>query len=99
VSISEKQKRYLRGLAHAIKPVVMVGQSGLSEAVLAELGQALDAHELVKVKVRVGEREARAELIGSLASATGADLIQTIGQMAVLFRRNTKKPKIALPGA
>jgi len=99
VYLSEKQKRYLRGLAHSLKPVVMVGQSGLSEAVLVELGLALDAHELVKVKVRTGDRNERSGLIDTLVEATGAELVQTIGQMAVLFRRNTEKPKIALPGA
>jgi len=99
VSLSEKQKRHLRGLAHALKPVVMVGQTGLSEAVLGELGQALDAHELVKVKVRTGDRNERSGQIGTLVETTGAELVQTIGQIVVLFRRNTDKPKIALPGA
>ena len=94
--LSDKQIRHLKGLAHHLKPVVRVGQHGLRDSVLAELEGALDAHELVKVKV-VAEKAGRIEIIGQLIEATGAELIQHIGQIAVLFRRNTQKPKVVLP--
>ena len=94
--LSDKQIRHLKGLAHHLKPVVRVGQHGLRDSVLAELEGALDAHELVKVKI-VAEKAGRIEVIGQLTEATGAELIQHIGQIAVLFRRNTQKPKVVLP--
>ena len=94
--ISDRQKRHLRGLGHHLKPVVWVGQHGLTEAVLTEVGIALDAHELIKVKI-AAERDERRAIAEQICSATGAESIHSIGQMIVLFRRNTKKPKIALP--
>lgn len=94
--LSDKQIRHLKGLAHHLKPVVRVGQHGLRDSVLAELEGALDVHELVKVKI-VAEKAGRIEIIGQLIEATGAELIQHIGQIAVLFRRNTQKPKVVLP--
>lgn len=96
-SLSNSQIRYLRSLAHALKPVVMVGQHGLRESVMDEIGIALDHHELIKVKVSVGDKEERDALIAVITSQTGAELVQRIGNMAVLFRRNRKKPKIVLP--
>ncbi len=96
MSLSDKQIRHLRSLAHHLKPVVRVGQHGVHDSVLEELTQALDAHELIKVKI-VADKTGRREIIERLTTASGATLIQHIGQMAVLFRRNDKKPKIALP--
>jgi RNA-binding protein len=95
--LSDSQRRHLRGLAHHLKPVVMVGQDGLKDSVLTELDAALTAHELVKVKVAAGDREQRAGMVAELVAASGAELVQSIGHMATLFRRNLKKPKIALP--
>ncbi len=97
--LSDNQRRHLRGLAHHLRPIVMVGQDGLKDSVLAELDAALTAHELVKVKVAAADREQRAGMIAELAAASGAELVQSIGHMATLFRRNSKKPKIALPRA
>lgn len=99
MALSNPQKRHLRSLAHSLKPVVMIGQHGIRDSVLEELGVALDAHELIKVRVSAADREDRANMIEQLISASGAELVQTIGHIAVLFRRNTKKPKIALPSA
>ncbi len=98
MTLTPAQIRHLRGLAHGLKPVVMIGQHGLREAVLEELGIALDHHELVKVKVSVGDRDARDAVIDTLLARTGAELVQRIGNMAVLFRRNPKRPRITLPG-
>ncbi len=74
----------------------MVGQHGLNDNILTEVGIALDAHELIKVKI-AAERDERAEITQSIIAHSGAELVQTIGQMSVLFRRNEKKPKIQLP--
>jgi RNA-binding protein len=99
MSLTDKQRRHLRGLAHPLKPVVIVGQAGVTAPVLAEIGAALDVHELVKVKVNAGDRETRAAMIERILGETGADPVQRIGQILVLFRRNAEKPKVTLPAA
>ena len=91
IDITEKQKRWLKGEAHHLKPVVMIGQAGLTEAVLAELELALDHHELLKVKVNAGDRDERDAIIAPMVERTGAALINRIGNVAVLFRANPKK--------
>lgn len=97
MKLSEPQKRHLKGLAHHLKPVVIVGQAGVTEGVLEETGVALDAHELIKVKVNAGDREQRDAMIQTIAEATGAVFIHRIGHIAIFFRRNSRKPKVALP--
>ena len=99
MALSNPQKRHLRSLAHHLKPVVMIGQHGMKDSILDELELALDAHELIKVRVSAEDREDRTDMINQLVEASGAELVQTIGHIAVLFRRNKKKPKIALPSA
>ncbi|MEM9172709.1 MAG: ribosome assembly RNA-binding protein YhbY [Pseudomonadota bacterium] len=96
--LTDKQKRHLRSLAHPLKPIVIIAGNGLSESVLAALNEALDHHELVKVSVRVGDRDARAEVISAMESTTGATCVQSIGNAAVLFKRNNQAPKISLGG-
>ncbi len=83
-------KKKLKAYAHNLKPVVIIGQAGLTDAVLAETVIALDHHELIKVKIRA-ERDERKEICRQLCVKTGADLIQTIGQIGVLYRLNPKK--------
>ena len=96
MSLSNAQKRHLRSLAHHLDPVVRVGQHGVTEGVMRELEQALDVHELVKVKIAADRDERR--LIGEgLCARTGAEQVQSIGQMIVLFRRNPDKPRVVLP--
>lgn len=96
MSISEVQKRHLRALGHHLKPVVWIGQHGLGANVLAEIDSALDAHELVKLKI-AADRDERAVVAQQICRQTGAEPVHAIGHMLVLFRRNTKRPKIALP--
>jgi RNA-binding protein len=86
MGMSEQQRRTLRGAAHKLKPVVLLGKASLSDAVLDEVNAALDHHELIKVKVRGGDRDERRLIIDEMAEKTGAELIQTIGQIAVLYR-------------
>lgn len=95
--LSNNQIRHLRGLAHPLKPVVMVGQHGLKDSIMAEVEIALDAHELIKLKISVGDRDARDEIIQKVVGQSGAELVQRIGNTAILFRRNPEKPRVALP--
>jgi RNA-binding protein len=95
--LSNVQVRHLRGLAHALKPTVMIGGKGLTDAVVAELNSALDHHELVKVQIAGDDRDARAEIAAALVTRSGADLVQKIGKIVCLFRRNPDQPRIDLP--
>ena len=91
MNLSEHQKKHLRGLGHQLKPLIMVGDAGLSESLLAEFESTLDHHELIKVRVRVGDREARDSIIAELCARGDAQLIQRIGNVALLYRPNLKK--------
>jgi len=95
--LSSHQKRYLRAIAHDLDPVIMVGQKGITPAVLKEFDGALAFHELVKVKLADADREQRADSIEMLRDASKAELVQTIGRIACFYRRNPKQPKIELP--
>ena len=99
MSLSNVQQRHLRGLAHHLKPVVLIGQHGLKDSVFEEIEIALGAHELIKVRVAAGDRDERARMIDQIIEHSAAELVQTIGHIAVLFRRNREKPKIVLPSA
>ena len=83
-------KKKLRAEAHSLKPVVMIGQSGLTTGVLAELDQALNIHELLKVRIRA-ERDERKLITEKICADSGAELIQSIGQIAVIYRLNPNK--------
>lgn len=96
MSLSSKQKRYLRALAHKLKPVVMVGGSGLSEGVINEATERLAYHELIKVRISGADRGARRAMAETLARETGSEIVQSIGHVTILYRRS-KKPHIRLP--
>lgn len=95
--LSNAQKKYLRGLSHDRHPVVTVADKGLSETVMAEVEQALNHHELIKIKLR-GERAQRSEWVDQLLNITAAELVHQIGQVVSLYRRHPEKPVIDLPG-
>lgn len=97
MKLTEKQRRHLRGLAHALNPIVVIGQAGLSEAVAAETARALRDHELIKVRVTGMERDARDEALEALATRTGSEMIGRIGHVAILYRRNPERQRIVLP--
>ncbi|UOA08950.1 MULTISPECIES: ribosome assembly RNA-binding protein YhbY [Methylobacter] len=88
--MNSADKKKFRAEAHTLKPVVMIGQSGLTAGVLTELDQALNIHELIKIKIRA-ERDQRKLISEKICSDTGAELIQTIGQIAVIYRLNPDK--------
>jgi RNA-binding protein len=95
--LSNTQQRYLRGLAHALKPVVLIGSKGLSASVLTEIDLALEHHELVKVKISADDREARDEVVAEMVLKSHATLVQRIGNIATLFRRSRERPQLTLP--
>ena len=97
MALSEKQKKHLRRLAHPMNPIVMLGNAGLTDAVVAELEHALTDHELVKVSARVGDRDVRNDALATLASRTVSELVQRIGHVGVFYRRRKELPKILLP--
>ena len=97
MSLTSSQKRYLRGLAHAVKPIIQIGNKGITAAVTTEFSLALDHHELVKVRLAGEDRAARAEQITDLGAAAKAELVQSIGRVACFYRRNEEQPKLALP--
>ena len=89
--MSKKTKpdiKQLRAIGHKLNPVVTIAGKGLSETVSAELDRALSDHELIKVKIAVGSREARAELTEKICKQTGAEMVQSIGSVIVLLRRS-----------
>jgi RNA-binding protein len=97
MNLSESQKKYLRGLGHALKPLVLIGEAGLSDSVRAEFESTLSHHELIKVSVRVGDRKERNAIITELCASSGAALVQRVGNMALLYRQNPEKKKIVIP--
>jgi len=98
MALSEPQKKYLRGIGHKLKPVLMIADAGLSESVAKEFELAIEHHELIKVSVRVGDRKVRTEIIDKLCEDGATELVQKIGNMALLYRENPeKKKRIRLP--
>jgi RNA-binding protein len=95
--LTSQQIRYLRGLTHPLQPVVMVADKGLNENVMIEIESALQHHELVKIKLRA-DRDTRTAWINRISKQCSAEKVHVIGQVACFFRRNKKKPVIALPG-
>jgi len=89
-------KKQLRAIGHHLKPVVTVAGAGLSENVLAELDRALNDHELIKVKLAVDDREAREQVSTLICKQLNAEMIQSVGKIALLLRRNSRaNPKIS----
>ena len=95
--LSERQRKHLRGLAHALKPLIRVGNAGLTPALAAETERVLNDHELIKVKTAALERPARDELFAALARQTGSALVHRIGNVAVLYRPHAQLPRILIP--
>ncbi len=97
MELNEKQRRHLRGLAHPLKPVILVGNAGVTDAVVAETTRALNDHELIKVRLPGGDRDARGAALADLAQRTGSSLVTRIGHVAVLYRPRPELPRVLLP--
>jgi RNA-binding protein len=94
--LSKEQKLRLKKLVHHLKPVVLLGQHGLTDAVLNEIDIALGAHELIKVRLGGEDKEERKAMQEAICQRTGAEFIHAIGHVAAFFRRNPDNPKIDL---
>jgi RNA-binding protein len=95
--LSERQKKHLRRLGHALQPIVTLGNAGLTDAVVKELDRALKDHELVKVRARASDREQRDAWLAELARRTQGTVVQRIGNVAVIYRADPALPRIVLP--
>lgn len=88
--LSPEQKKQYKSIGHHLKPVLIVAEQGLSEGVLAELERALNDHELIKVQLRLSEREDRQAITQELCQQGRCELVQSIGKVALLYRKNPK---------
>jgi RNA-binding protein len=94
------QKKYLKGLAHSLKPVVIVGQKGMSDSFIRAIDDALDVHELIKIKfIEHKEKKQKRTITEQIQAATGCETIAMIGHTAVMYRphRDPEKRKIRIP--
>ncbi len=96
MALTAAQRKHLKALAHKRKPVVLVGNAGVTDAVIKETERAIERHELLKVRLPAIERDERSEMAQKLGDAVGAELVQEIGRVAVLYRR-AQKPRLKLP--
>lgn len=84
--LTNAKKKELRSIGHNLNPIVLVSENGLSAGVIKETNRALEDHELIKVKFNIPDRDVRAALIAELCQETGAELIQTIGKIALMLK-------------
>jgi RNA-binding protein len=97
MQLSEKQLKFLRGRAHALKPIIMMGQKALNAGLIAETRRALQDHELIKLRLPAADRESRNALLAQLVTATDCVLVTRIGHVAVLFKPREQLSRIPLP--
>jgi RNA-binding protein len=97
MSLSGKQRRYLRSLGHALSPVVQIGRGGITDQVVAAIDSALTSHELIKVRLGSANDLERQEAADQAAQATGSEVAQVLGNTVLLYRRHPEKPVIELP--
>ena len=95
--LNPRQRKHLKALAHNLDPVVRVGRSRVTRELVDETDRTLEAHELIKVKVDNDDSAARRALAEDLASQSTAELVGTIGKIAILYRARREKPTIKLP--
>ncbi|SFR48816.1 ribosome assembly RNA-binding protein YhbY [Thiomicrospira sp. ALE5] len=96
-TLTKTQVKYLKGLGHHLNPVILVGAQGITENLLKELNNALNHHELIKVKIAHDDREARREMNDEILKASKAVLVGAIGKTFILYRPHPKEPKLSLP--
>jgi RNA-binding protein len=96
-SLNGRQVRHLRALAHHLDPVVQIGKEGMTESVVAAVGQALLDHELIKVRLPQIEKDERQALSALLVAATTSQSVGELGRVVILYRRHPHQPKVVLP--
>ncbi len=89
-TLSAKEKRNLKAAAHSLKPVIMIGDKGITAGLIAETDSSLEHHELLKVKIAHNEKALRQELIDELCQQTEATLINMMGKIAIIYRQRTQ---------
>ncbi|SMN00940.1 FIG004454: RNA binding protein [uncultured Candidatus Thioglobus sp.] len=97
MKLTNNQKKFLRARGHTLNPVVMIGQHGLTEAVIAELESTMTKHELLKIKIRADDKDAKQKMIDEIVNMTKAHLVQVIGNVMVIYRGFDEEPQIILP--
>lgn len=93
--LKESHKRHLRALAHKLKPLIIIGQHGVTESVINEIDLTLEHHELIKIRVNAADRIERKQLIDEICQRTQCEMVQGIGHIAIVYRR-ARKPRIQL---
>lgn len=96
MALTSKQKQHLRGLGHHLNAVVLIGNAGVTDALIGKIAVELANHELIKVKVHDGPEDVHA-LAPILAERSKSELVQIIGKIALLYKRRKEKPEIELP--
>ncbi|WNC69936.1 ribosome assembly RNA-binding protein YhbY [Thalassotalea nanhaiensis] len=96
MNLSKKQIQHLKGVAHSLKPVVLLGNNGLTEAVVAEIDYALGHHELIKVKINTDDREVKQLIIDAIVRETNSIKVQAIGKTLAIYRQSDDR-KIIIP--
>jgi len=97
MALTSKQRQYLKGLAHPLEPVVRIGRAGVSPSVIEETKRSLKSHELIKVRVENDDSAQRKAIAAELAAACEAEVVATIGKLAILYRARDEDPEIELP--
>ncbi len=95
-SLSNPQKKFLKGIAHNLNPMIIIGSNGVTDSLMAELETTLEHHELLKIKIAIGERDDRKKIVDYIIENTGALLVQTIGKTCVIFRQREKDSEFSL---
>jgi RNA-binding protein len=88
--LNTKERQHLKSRAHPLKPVIMVGNNGVTEAVIKEIDRALNDHELIKIRVQTEDRELRVQMLEAIRVASSSELVQKIGGIGVFYRLRAK---------
>jgi RNA-binding protein len=91
MSLTPKAKQHLKAKAHKLKPVILIGSNGLTDAVNKEIDRALHDHELIKIRIQTNDRDLRRELFNQICEVNQAELVQIIGGIGVVYRVNTSE--------
>lgn len=86
--LTPKGRQVLKAKAHALKPIILIGSKGLTDAVKKEINIALDDHELIKIRIPVEDREEKKAIVAEICESASAELVQLIGKIAVVYRKN-----------
>ena len=95
--LTSKQKSFLRSEAHHLQPIFQIGKSGLTDTIIKQIEEALEARELIKVSVLQNCEQDKEEIADVLSEQAGLEIVQIIGKTIVLYKKSTEKKKIVLP--